>query len=71
MCSIFGMMFTKVNTVDPDTLKHVLTEMTVASKCRGTDATGLVFVTDKEASIIKHNISADKFIKTEEYRKGC
>lgn len=68
MCSIFGMIFTKTNTVKTNVIQHILTEMTLNSRCRGTDATGLVFVSNKEASIIKHNISADKFIKTEEYK---
>jgi len=67
MCSIFGMAFTKHNKIDIKTLKHILKELTVQSKCRGTDATGLVFVTNKKANIIKHNISADKFVTTTEY----
>lgn len=68
MCSIFGMAFIKNDVLKPIVIQEILKEMTIASKCRGTDATGIVFVSEKEASIIKHNIDANKFTETEEYK---
>jgi glucosamine 6-phosphate synthetase-like amidotransferase/phosphosugar isomerase protein len=71
MCGIFGIAFLKGHRVrDSKITKVILRKLFEESRVRGNDATGVAFSTDTDITVIKHNIHASKFIKTDFYEKA-
>ena len=71
MCGIFGIAFLKGHKVsDPKIIKVILKKLFEESKVRGTDASGVAFATDNDISVIKHNIDAYKFTRSNFYEKA-
>ena len=66
MCSIFGITLLDHNIISNKTLEKILTDMTVTAKIRGSDATGLSFVSSDNITVIKKNINSEAFVQTEE-----
>jgi len=71
MCGIFGIAFLQGHKVyNFKIIRVLLRKLLEESKVRGSDATGVAFVTDSDISVIKHNIDASKFIKSNFYKEA-
>jgi len=71
MCGIFGIAFLQEHKINnPKIIKIILRKLFDQSELRGRDATGIAFATDSDVSVIKHNICATKFIKSNFYEKA-
>ena len=71
MCGILGIAFLSGHKVkDPELQKTLLKRLLVRSKIRGSDATGVAFVSHSNIAVIKHNINAIDFINTDFYAEA-
>jgi len=69
MCGIYGIAIFKGCTVRHSLLRPLLRKLALESQVRGTHATGYAFTSSKGITIFKHNVSADKFTKLDDYKK--
>jgi len=78
MCSILGMGFhnsiphkDRQTFKDPAIIKYLLRGLLVESQKRGTDATGVAFVSTNAITVVKNPISAKTFISDSDFCVEC
>lgn len=70
MCAIFGIGFLKGCKISNEKMiKLILRNLFAVAQERGQDASGVAFVSDKEISVVKNNVSGGEFIHTDYYKK--
>lgn len=70
MCSICGISFQEKNTISNSNMVHeILQKLLVNCQIRGKSATGIAVASDKRIIVIKNNLSAERFVKTSEFKK--
>lgn len=63
MCSILGISFQNGCTMhETEIIKHTLKNLFANSQIRGTDATGVAFILQKDIIVLKNNVGARKFL---------
>lgn len=70
MCGILGLMHYSKSAptyMEAKLLRKATTALLKESQSRGRDATGLLIVTDKKATLFKNNTPANEFVTTTEY----
>lgn len=70
MCGILGLIHYSKSAptyMKAKLLRKATTSLLKESQSRGHDATGLLMVTDKKATLLKDNVPANKFVATTEY----
>ena len=71
MCGIAGMVFLSGSRVrDSEVTKAILRNLLIESMVRGRSATGVAFVSHSKASVVKHNIDARDFIRSDFYAEA-
>lgn len=71
MCSILGFGFQFGNKLKNDRrIQEALTKLFINSQSRGRTSTGAAFINRKDAVVIKHKMSADRFVQTEEFKQS-
>ncbi len=70
MCGILGMAFQKGHSMrNPQLVQLILRRLLIASRARGSDATGVAFINMNKATVIKQHIPATDFVDTKFYNK--
>jgi len=69
MCGIFGFVTTADSEIDTKNFQSVINSLFLLSESRGKDASGLMFLTNDEVTILKRPIRARQMIKSSEYKK--
>ena len=72
MCSVLGIGFQNGSTLkDPAIIKYLLRGLLVESQMRGTDATGVAFVSTDKIAVVKNPLSAGNFISDTNFCAAC
>lgn len=72
MCGILGVSFQEGSTVKNEALiKSIVKSLFEASMERGYDATGIAYVNGNKIIVVKDNIRASLFVRSEEFIKSC
>jgi glucosamine 6-phosphate synthetase-like amidotransferase/phosphosugar isomerase protein len=70
MCSICGISFQKNNKIVNSTMIcKILQNLLINCQARGRSATGVAIANNKRIVVIKNNLSAEKFVKTSQFKK--
>ena len=70
MCGILGLVHYSKSAptyMEAKLFRKATTSLLKYSQIRGQDATGLLIMTDKKASLFKHNLPADRFVTSARY----
>ncbi len=72
MCGILGMAFQKGHKItDSTAVRRIFKRMLMKSRARGSDATGVAFVSMHRCVIMKHHIPSTDFTATEFYENAA
>lgn len=72
MCGILGISFQKGCTVSsPQITKYILQELFLGMESRGTNATGVAFISGDKISVLKNNVRAKEFVNSKEFCTSC
>lgn len=71
MCAIFGLGFMLGHKVHSNKMiRGMVSQLTINSQMRGTDATGLAVVAEDKLHVIKKDMCASTFVRRQEYSKA-
>ena len=71
MCAIFGLIFQNGHrALNSDKMKTVIKRLFLENMSRGSDASGMAYVTAHDIAVVKTNAPANEFINTKEYKEA-
>lgn len=56
---------------NPELVKYILRGLLVESQTRGSDATGVAFVSEKSIAVLKNNVGAKDFLADDAFNAAC
>lgn len=72
MCSIFGISFQNGCTLQKaEMVRYILRGLLIESQARGSDATGVAFISKKNIAILKNDVNAKMFLADDTFDSAC